>query len=220
MMPRGKVLSVEILDDAAEVEMSDMRLDQISEMFAVMEEQPIVQSVELNVASTEENRAVVLVIFLGYFKLIFEPIQDQVAQYQDMTSQEQSELEQDLILLTRKQEMQRKIEEIRASGEERTIPQYDNSRRLMLDLHRILDSAVDYSLDFSQSTTQDSYIVLRPVTMSFQTHTYAQARAIVDALSESENMNQISDLSIRTNQGQDRDLVQTDLVITYFEVAS
>lgn len=59
-----------------------------------------------------------------------------------------------------------------------------------------------------------------PVTMSFQTHTYAQARAIVDALSESENMNQISDLSIRTNQGQDRDLVQTDLVITYFEVAS
>lgn len=90
----------------------------------------------------------------------------------------------------------------------------------MLDLHRILDSAVDYSLDFSQSTTQDSYIVLRPVTMSFQTHTYAQARAIVDALSESENMNQISDLSIRTNQGQDRDLVQTDLVITYFEVAS
>ena len=114
---------------------------------------------------------VVLVIFLGYFKLIFEPIQDQVAQYQDTTSQEQSELEQDLILLTRKQEMQRKIEEVRASGEERTIPQYDNSRRLMLDLHRILDSAVDYSLDFSQSTTQDSYIVLRPVTMSFQTHT-------------------------------------------------
>ena len=118
------------------------------------------------------------------------------------------------------QKMQRKIDEVRASGEERTIPEFDNSGKLMLDLHRILDTAMDYSLDFSQSTTQDSYIVLRPVTMSFQTHTYAQARAIVDALSESENMNQISDLSIRTNQGQDRDLVQTDLVITYFEVAS
>ena len=63
MMPRGKVLSVEILDDAAEVEMSDMRLDQISEMFAVMEEQPIVQSVELNVASTEENRAASILSF-------------------------------------------------------------------------------------------------------------------------------------------------------------
>ena len=63
MMPRGKVLSVEILDDAAEVEMSDMRLDQISEMFAVIEEQPIVQSVELNVASTEENRAASVLSF-------------------------------------------------------------------------------------------------------------------------------------------------------------
>ena len=47
-----------------------------------------------------------------------------------------------------------------------------------------------------------------------------EEQTIVDALSESENMNQISDLSIRTNQGRDRDLVQTDLVITYFEVAS
>ena len=63
MMPRGKVLSVEILDDTADVEMSDMRLDQISEMFAVMEEQPIVQSVELNVASTEENRAASILSF-------------------------------------------------------------------------------------------------------------------------------------------------------------
>ena len=63
MMPRGKVLSVEILDDAAEVEMSDMRLDQISEMFAVMEGQPIVQSVELNVASTEENKAASVLSF-------------------------------------------------------------------------------------------------------------------------------------------------------------
>ena len=52
MMPRGKVLSVEILDDAAEVE-----------MFAVMEEQPIVQSVELNVASTEENKAASVLSF-------------------------------------------------------------------------------------------------------------------------------------------------------------
>ena len=81
---------------------------------------------------------VVLVIFLGYFKLIFEPIQDQVAQYQDTTSQEQSELEQDLILLTRKQEMQRKIEEVRASGEERTIPQSSTSFQSIMSPFRPL----------------------------------------------------------------------------------
>ncbi|MCF2618506.1 hypothetical protein JQM63_01455 [Oscillibacter valericigenes] len=57
MMPRGKVISVNILDDTADVEMSGMSLDQISTMFAVMEAEPIVRSVELNMAATEENTA-------------------------------------------------------------------------------------------------------------------------------------------------------------------
>lgn len=57
MMPRGKVISVNILDDTADVEMSDMSLDQISAMFAVMEAEPIVRSVELNMAATVENTA-------------------------------------------------------------------------------------------------------------------------------------------------------------------
>lgn len=57
MMPRGKVISVNVLDDTADVEMSGMSLDQISAMFAVMEAEPIVRSVELNMAATEENTA-------------------------------------------------------------------------------------------------------------------------------------------------------------------
>ena len=57
MMPRGKVISVNILDDTADVEMSDMSLDQISAMFAAIESESIVRSVELNMAATEENTA-------------------------------------------------------------------------------------------------------------------------------------------------------------------
>ena len=57
MMPRGKVISVNILDDTADVEMSGMSLDQICAMFAVMEAEPIVRSVELNMAATEGNTA-------------------------------------------------------------------------------------------------------------------------------------------------------------------
>ena len=162
----------------------------------------------------------VLVIGLGYFKLVYEPVQEQTAQYRDNASQEQLELDQALVQVDQMEAMKKRVEEIRASGEERTIPQYDNSGRLMRELYQTLESSTEYSLDFSQGTSQDGYIVLRPVSMSFQTRTYAQARAIVDALSESENLNQISDLSIRTGQGRNKDLVQTDLVITYFEVAS
>ena len=63
MMPRGKVISVNILDDTADVEMSGMSLDQISAMFAVMEAEPIVRSVELNMAATEEHTASALLNF-------------------------------------------------------------------------------------------------------------------------------------------------------------
>lgn len=57
IMPRGKVLSVNILDDTADVAVSGMSLDQISAMFAVIEAEPIVRSVELNTAATEEHTA-------------------------------------------------------------------------------------------------------------------------------------------------------------------
>lgn len=70
---------------------------------------------------------VILVIALGYFKLIFEPIHDQTARYQSDTVQEQSELELELVRLDQMQKMQQKIDEVRASGEERTIPEFDNS---------------------------------------------------------------------------------------------
>ena len=55
--------------------------------------------------------------------------------------------------------------------------------------------------------------------MSFQTGTYQQARAILDALCASDNINQISDLTISDTTVRGVRLVRTDLVITYFEVA-
>lgn len=63
MMPRGKVISVNILDDTADVEMSGMSLDQISAMFAAIEAESIVRSVELNMAATEEHTASALLNF-------------------------------------------------------------------------------------------------------------------------------------------------------------
>lgn len=63
MMPRGKVISVNILDDTADVEMSGMSLDRISAMFTVIEAEPIVRSVELNMAATEEHTASALLNF-------------------------------------------------------------------------------------------------------------------------------------------------------------
>ena len=56
MMPRGSVDAVDIKDDTAEVYMSGMSLSEISDMFSVIEKQPIVSRVELNLAETEKDR--------------------------------------------------------------------------------------------------------------------------------------------------------------------
>ena len=162
---------------------------------------------------------VILVLALGYFKLIFEPIQEQVADYQSLTAQEQAVLDEGLIRVAQMHAMEETVEEIKASGEGKAIPAYDNSGKLMRELYRILADTKEYSLDFSKPVTQDDYIMLRPVSLSFQTATYAQARAIIDALCDSENVNQISDLTIYEGQARDKNSVQTDLVITFFEVA-
>ena len=91
---------------------------------------------------------------------------------------------------------------------------------LLRELRGLLAGTGEYSLDFGDGTTQQGYIVLRPVSMTYRTSTYEQSRAIIDRLSASDNINRISDLSIRRDErsggGQG---YQTVLTVTYFEVA-
>ena len=162
----------------------------------------------------------VMVIGLGYFRLIFEPVNDQISQYRMDTEGEQCEILSNTIKLAQMRSMEKKIAEVKADGTEKAIPTYDNSVVLMRELYRILATTNEYSLDFSAQTVQDGYIIRRPISMTFYTDSYEQARGVVDALSGSDNLNQISDLSISENRGKNKDQVQTDLLITYFEVAS
>ena len=92
--------------------------------------------------------------------------------------------------------------------------------KMRRELRVLLAGTGEYSLDFGDGTTQQGYIVLRPVSMTYRTSTYEQSRAIIDRLSASDNINRISDLSIRRDErsggGQG---YQTVLTVTYFEVA-
>ena len=103
---------------------------------------------------------IVLVMALGYYKLIFEPINDQVAAYRDSTEQEQTELTTELVRAEQLKKMESAVAELRQRGDVKPIPAYDNSKALMVELHRILASAQEYSLDFSAGTTEEDYIVL------------------------------------------------------------
>lgn len=104
-------------------------------------------------------------------------------------------------------------------GGSKAIPRFNNSEALLRELRSLLTGTGEYSLDFGDGTTQQGYIVLRPVSMTYRTGTYEQSRAIIDRLSASDNINRISDLSIRRDERSGGQGYQTMLTVTYFEVA-
>lgn len=177
----------------------------------------------------------VLIIGIGYFKLLLEPINNGIAEYQSMTASEQDEIMINTALVQKKKQMEAELEALFAEGDPTPIPVYDNSAVLLVELHQILDSAADYTLNFTGTSPMDvSYLIRRPVSLTFQTQTYAQARAIIDKLHDSDNVNCISDLSIQISNGRSDNLdgvlewlrgdvesddyaVSVSMVITYYE---
>lgn len=159
----------------------------------------------------------VLLIVIGYFKLILEPINNNIETYQADAAAEQDEILQNTVILTRMKQMQHELEEIYAADDAKPLPDFDNSEKLLVELNRILSASDDYSLSFSQVRRLDGdYIVCRPVSLSFHTDTYQAARALIDALAASDAINQISDLSMTMSDGSDG--VRVSLTITYFEL--
>ena len=70
---------------------------------------------------------IVVVLVAGYCKLILIPINDQISSYRLNMEAEQTELDANQGKMAQMQKMQKAIDEIKAAGEKRTIPQYDNS---------------------------------------------------------------------------------------------
>ena len=87
---------------------------------------------------------IVVVLVAGYCKLILIPINDQVSSYRLNMEAEQTELDANQGKMAQMQKMQKAIDEIKAAGEKRTIPQYDNSGKLMIELHEIMSDTLDY----------------------------------------------------------------------------
>lgn len=172
----------------------------------------------------------VLLIGIGYFKLILEPINENIATYQANTTAEQDAMMVNAATLTKMRAMEKELEEIFASGDAKPMPTYDNSDLLLVELNQILSKADDYTLTFGGTSVMDTnYILRRPLSMTFTAGSYKQARSILTALHDSGNVNQITDLSIRFDNGerftlfddQDNDVdayLDVSLTITYYEL--
>ncbi len=176
----------------------------------------------MNRAFTTREKVLILifaVLLLGicYFKLLLEPINDSVDECETNTEIEQNLITQNTAKLTKMRSMETELEEIKAAGEVKPLPTYDNSEKMLTDLNSILSAASDYSLNFASSyaLTDTPYIMARPVELIFYAQNYTTARSIIDALHDSANVNQIYDVAINVN---DDDSVNVTLSIVYYEL--
>ena len=108
------------------------------------------------------------------------------------------------------------IAAIKASGQERALPQYDNDQALMTELDKLMAATLQYEVDCTEGTTQEGYLVLRPVTLTYQTASYAQSRQIIDALSASANVNFLSNVDVQYDANKAQ--YKTVLHLIFFEL--
>ena len=77
---------------------------------------------------------IVLVMVLGYFKLLYAPVSDRLARCREDTAQEQLALEQNAVRLAQMEKMEQALADIRAAGGSKAIPRFNNSEALLREL--------------------------------------------------------------------------------------
>lgn len=164
---------------------------------------------------------ILLLVFVGYFKLILEPINTKIAEYQANAAAEQDIMIAETGTLTEKKRMEKELEEIRSSADFKEIPDYDNIQNVIKEMDAILQSnSADYSLYFKELAETDG-IVRRTIVMDYKTETYQKARTIVNALHDCKYPNQISDLSytyLEDESGNQSQAVEVNLTVTFYEL--
>lgn len=158
----------------------------------------------------------ILLIAVGYYKLLLEPINNQIESYRSLTQEEQMQMETAQLQAVRMKQMETEIAQAKAAGIERTIPDYDNSAVLLPQLYQIMDSTIEYAMDFDEITFEGN-IAARPVQIEFETANYQKARRVIDKLCTTGYAMQIEDMTIQEARTTDKRSVHTYLSITFFE---
>ena len=125
----------------------------------------------------------VIILALGYYKLFYEPVQDDISSYESEQLEYETLIAAQGASVARLNSLRAAVEQYEAEGVE-PIPSFDNLSPLMVQLSSVLDSrTTEYSLSFA-STTSSDYVVLRPISISFTARSYSAACGVIEALSE------------------------------------
>ena len=157
----------------------------------------------------------VLVIAVGYWKLILTPINDSIADLNAQTASEQDAILTNSARLSRMRQMQQELETLLADPDAKPLPDYDNSERLLVELNTILSGTVDYTLSFGSTyLLEDGGSI---IWLEYTCGSYTAARTVMDALHGSDYVNLISDVTLDLDAQHG---TRVNLTITYFELQS
>lgn len=157
----------------------------------------------------------VLLLVVGYAKLILEPINQQIETYQAETQNYQMLITAEASKAAQLSQLQQKVDALRESGQTRQIPEYDNLQKVMTQLNGVLGAASEYALSFGATSSID-YVFVRPMSITFTANSYADARAIIQQLNDG-YMNQISSMTCAFTRQDSATVMQVSLEITYYE---
>ena len=161
----------------------------------------------------------VLLIAVGYWKLILTPINDSIDALRQQTASEQDALIQDSARAARLTQMKAELETLLSDPNAKPLPDFDNSEKLLVELNTILSGTVDYTLSFGSTYLLEDggSIICRPISLEYTCGSYTAARAVMDALHGSDYVNLISDVTLDLDAQHG---TRVNLTITYFELQS
>lgn len=153
----------------------------------------------------------------GYIMLFRIPMTQQRDQMRQQIQLCQEQLEAAQVRVTKKQQMERELKAIfDKNPDPLSLAPYDNLQPVMVELHRVLSAAEDYSLAFSTVNAEES-IVRRSINLNFTSGSYAAAKEILRELHGGMYRCLLSDLSITIGQEATNGLTTVTGTIVFFE---
>jgi len=162
---------------------------------------------------------VVLLLAVGYAKLFYGPLNDDLLDAQNRRADAESALVLEQAKLQQMQDMEDELTKLRAEGAAKAeIPDYDNVENVMVQLDTILAAASRYSLTFQDVTFGDE-LVSRPVSLSFDADSYASAHGILTALYQCPYRCTLGDLNVASARDASVNAgpVSVSVTVTFYE---
>ena len=124
----------------------------------------------------------VLIIGIGYYKFIDEPVRSTIANAKAEEANLQVELEAVQAKVAALKKMEFQLENMTSSDKD-YMPSYNNRKAEIKQLNDILQNAQSYSVTFD-SITREGNQIRRNFTLQFTTNRYTSAESILDRLDD------------------------------------